>query len=176
MPLHRLLYSPQFFTVMLILSPLVYCSDSHAISSSELPTQPTPEPTSPPTTNASGNQWSIGFGSCLHQGVPAPTLLAAAEAKPDLWIWLGDNIYHDIGASGSTCKPGECGSDPFTEAWQGAFVKLHKMLYNIEYTHEWAKVNCGRQVAFPNCLLKLRPQIPPLDPPTPIPCAARRRT
>ena len=37
----------------------------------------------------------IAFGSCLRQDKPAPILDAIAETKPDVFIWLGDNIYGD---------------------------------------------------------------------------------
>ena len=37
----------------------------------------------------------IAFGSCLKQDKPAPILNTIADAKPDVFIWLGDNIYGD---------------------------------------------------------------------------------
>ncbi len=37
----------------------------------------------------------IGFGSCLHQDRPAPALEAALGAEPDLFLFLGDNVYGD---------------------------------------------------------------------------------
>jgi alkaline phosphatase D len=37
----------------------------------------------------------IAFGSCLRQDRPAPILNAVLQAKPDVFIWLGDNIYGD---------------------------------------------------------------------------------
>ncbi|MGF1454149.1 MAG: alkaline phosphatase D family protein [Alphaproteobacteria bacterium] len=37
----------------------------------------------------------IGFGSCLHQDRPAPALEAAASSGPDLFLFLGDNVYGD---------------------------------------------------------------------------------
>jgi hypothetical protein len=37
----------------------------------------------------------IAFGSCAKQSKSMPVLLAAKEAKPDVFIWLGDNIYGD---------------------------------------------------------------------------------
>jgi hypothetical protein len=47
------------------------------------------------------SSWKIGFGSCLHQSMEAPALTAAATSRPNLFIWLGDNIYHDISKGGS---------------------------------------------------------------------------
>jgi alkaline phosphatase D len=37
----------------------------------------------------------IAFGSCANQNEPQPLLEVVAEAKPDLFIYLGDNIYGD---------------------------------------------------------------------------------
>ena len=38
---------------------------------------------------------TIGFGSCANQNAPYPVLLKIAERKPDVFCWLGDNIYGD---------------------------------------------------------------------------------
>ncbi len=37
----------------------------------------------------------IAFGSCAHENDPQPILDFAANQKPDLFIYLGDNIYGD---------------------------------------------------------------------------------
>lgn len=37
----------------------------------------------------------IGFGSCADQNAPYPVLLKVAERNPDVFCWLGDNIYGD---------------------------------------------------------------------------------
>ncbi len=37
----------------------------------------------------------IAFGSCASQDRPQPILDSAAAQRPDLFIWLGDNIYGD---------------------------------------------------------------------------------
>jgi len=37
----------------------------------------------------------IAFGSCLVQGAPAPILDAVVEARPDVFVWMGDNVYAD---------------------------------------------------------------------------------
>lgn len=38
---------------------------------------------------------TIGLGSCLRESRPAPILKTVADAKPDLFVFLGDNIYGD---------------------------------------------------------------------------------
>ncbi|MFT2009284.1 hypothetical protein ACMA1I_11470 [Pontibacter sp. 13R65] len=37
----------------------------------------------------------IAFGSCNRQNLPQPMWSAIMNDKPNLWIWLGDNIYGD---------------------------------------------------------------------------------
>ena len=37
----------------------------------------------------------IAFGSCSHQAKPQPALKSVVAAKPDLFVYLGDNIYGD---------------------------------------------------------------------------------
>ncbi|MEZ4298679.1 MAG: alkaline phosphatase D family protein [Polyangiaceae bacterium] len=37
----------------------------------------------------------IAFGSCMHQNDPKPVLELATASEPDLFIFLGDNIYGD---------------------------------------------------------------------------------
>ena len=38
---------------------------------------------------------TIAFGSCSRQSLPQPLWDDIVAQKPDLWIWLGDNIYGD---------------------------------------------------------------------------------
>ncbi|NCW87727.1 MAG: alkaline phosphatase family protein [Chitinophagia bacterium] len=38
---------------------------------------------------------TIAFGSCANQDIPQPILGVAASYKPDLFVFLGDNIYGD---------------------------------------------------------------------------------
>ncbi|ALJ01765.1 alkaline phosphatase D family protein [Rufibacter tibetensis] len=42
-----------------------------------------------------GKALTIAFGSCNRQNLPQPMWDVIAKDKPDLWIWLGDNIYGD---------------------------------------------------------------------------------
>lgn len=48
--------------------------------------------------NASAQQnstFTIAFGSCNRQNSPQPIWDAIGKDKPNLWLWLGDNIYGD---------------------------------------------------------------------------------
>jgi alkaline phosphatase D len=38
---------------------------------------------------------TIAFGSCNKHDLPQPLWKPILEEKPDLWIWLGDNVYGD---------------------------------------------------------------------------------
>jgi alkaline phosphatase D len=47
---------------------------------------------------ASGNAaavTTIAFGSCSDQKRPQPLWDDIVAQKPDVWVWLGDNIYGD---------------------------------------------------------------------------------
>ncbi len=37
----------------------------------------------------------IAFGSCSRTDLPQPMWAPIADARPDLWVWLGDNVYAD---------------------------------------------------------------------------------
>jgi alkaline phosphatase D len=39
----------------------------------------------------------IAFGSCSRQDLPQPLWTPILEQRPELWIWLGDNVYADTG-------------------------------------------------------------------------------
>lgn len=41
------------------------------------------------------HQARIAFGSCNNQDKPQPLWQEVVQAQPDLWVWLGDNIYAD---------------------------------------------------------------------------------
>ena len=45
--------------------------------------------------NQAPEQTTIAFGSCGHEDEPQPILSLAASYRPDLFIFLGDNIYGD---------------------------------------------------------------------------------
>ncbi|MCA9701547.1 MAG: alkaline phosphatase family protein, partial [Myxococcales bacterium] len=42
----------------------------------------------------------IAFGSCNRQYQPQTHYDAIAAQRPDLWIWLGDNVYGDTADEG----------------------------------------------------------------------------
>lgn len=49
-----------------------------------------------------GSGWSeepvsrIGFGSCYKPDKKTPLWKAVSEFKPEVWLWLGDNVYADV--------------------------------------------------------------------------------
>lgn len=48
-----------------------------------------------PRTASDSSRTRIAFGSCNNQLQPQPLWQSIVAAKPDLWVWLGDNIYAD---------------------------------------------------------------------------------
>jgi len=73
-----------FFTIICLLA-LAACTEP--TDTSEAPVG-TPEHVAPLISK-------IAFGSCGHESEPQPVLNLAANKNPDLFIWLGDNIYGD---------------------------------------------------------------------------------
>lgn len=67
--------------LLLILLALTGCAQQPAVDkpAAEAPTELT----------------RIAFGSCLQQGKPQPIFSAVLDASPELFIFLGDNIYGD---------------------------------------------------------------------------------
>ncbi len=45
--------------------------------------------------NLNTKQTKIAFGSCGHQDNPLPIFDVVAKHQPDLFIFLGDNMYGD---------------------------------------------------------------------------------
>jgi alkaline phosphatase D len=60
----------------------------------EVAKMPTP-PTVPTKKLANNTLTTIAFGSCNKQNKPQPIWDVVLQDEPDLWIWLGDNIYGD---------------------------------------------------------------------------------
>lgn len=52
-----------------------------------------------------GDSTTIAFGSCNLVDADQRYWRTVAAAKPDLWIWLGDNIYADDGLSATLTEP-----------------------------------------------------------------------
>ncbi|HEY1024850.1 MAG TPA: alkaline phosphatase D family protein [Sphingobacteriaceae bacterium] len=48
-----------------------------------------------PLISNAQNEFRIAFGSCNRQNRPQPLWDNILNDQPDLWIWLGDNIYGD---------------------------------------------------------------------------------
>ena len=59
--------------------------------------QPAPRPSN--TSPALGSERSaltrIAFGSCANQDKPQPIWETIARAEPDLFLFIGDNVYGD---------------------------------------------------------------------------------
>ncbi|SFF25189.1 alkaline phosphatase D [Spirosoma endophyticum] len=47
------------------------------------------------TSNTQKPITTIAFGSCSRQSLPQPLWDDIVAQKPDVWVWLGDNIYGD---------------------------------------------------------------------------------
>jgi alkaline phosphatase D len=47
------------------------------------------------TISIENSKVKIGFGSCLHQDAPQAIWQDINKEEPNIWVWLGDNIYGD---------------------------------------------------------------------------------
>ncbi|MGB0591145.1 MAG: alkaline phosphatase D family protein [Myxococcota bacterium] len=56
---------------------------------------PTVAAVSAPEARPAPSNFTLAFGSCAHQDRPQPVLDAAIAAEPDVFVYLGDNIYGD---------------------------------------------------------------------------------
>lgn len=73
-----------YFTAILLLTVFSGC---HPPSETKLPSHAALDTSETITT--------IAFGSCNKENMPQPLWRYIMENKPDLWIWMGDNIYAD---------------------------------------------------------------------------------
>jgi len=55
----------------------------------------TTSPVTKPADSPPADTFRVAFGSCAHQNKDQPILETAASLSPDLFVWLGDNIYGD---------------------------------------------------------------------------------
>lgn len=67
---------------------------------------------------------SIAFGSCGHQDIDQPVLSLAASKNPDLFVFLGDNIYGDTYEMDTLRRKYEKlgAKSTFQELWQASQV------------------------------------------------------
>ena len=78
-----------------VFSFLILTAISTAISVSGLIAQQSDEPKVLGVDDVKGLPGKIAFGSCSHQNKKQPILETVVKQSPDLFIYLGDNIYGD---------------------------------------------------------------------------------
>ena len=83
----------------------------------------------------------IAFGSCLHQDKPAPVWDAVLAARPDAWVWLGDNICGDTDDGRALAEAyGKVKGHPrYTELREAARV------FGTWDDHDYGKNNAGKE-------------------------------
>ncbi len=86
----------------------------------------------------------IAFGSCGHQDKPQPVLGLAASKKPDVFIFLGDNIYGDTDDMNVLRKKyGMLGDKPdFKKLWDSCQVLA------TWDDHDYGRNDAGRHYPF----------------------------
>lgn len=72
----------------LVSGPLAGCATEVARPPASAAAETRPDATTPP-------RFRVAFGSCAKQSKPQPIWRAIGEARPDLFVFLGDNLYAD---------------------------------------------------------------------------------
>ncbi|EDY82082.1 hypothetical protein VDG1235_1702 [Verrucomicrobiia bacterium DG1235] len=83
----------------------------------------------------------IAFGSCLHQNRLAPIWEGVAATEPEVWIWLGDNVYADTDEAEVFAEVyGKVKSEP-------GYVKLRESarVLGTWDDHDFGKNNGGKE-------------------------------
>jgi len=80
--------------IVVLLPLLIAIAGCSSPDSAEKPTAETTAETTDDTTSGPVVE-RIAFGSCNDQNRPQPLWEPIRAGEPDLWIWLGDNIYAD---------------------------------------------------------------------------------
>ncbi|MCB1169892.1 MAG: alkaline phosphatase family protein [Leptospiraceae bacterium] len=86
----------------------------------------------------------IAFGSCLRQERPAPILESIAQSSPDLFIFLGDNVYADTTSENVM-------NQAYRKLWEKeGFQKLRKKaeLHAIWDDHDYGANDAGGEFTF----------------------------
>lgn len=96
----------------------------------------------------------IAFGSCSRQFKPQPIWHAIQEQEPDLWIWLGDNIYPDYTPDERMLPRGVTDPDRFAEAYRQQmehpdYAEAHARIPMIGTwdDHDYGRNNAGMDYA-----------------------------
>ncbi|TDH70778.1 hypothetical protein CCR75_001207 [Bremia lactucae] len=75
---------------------LVFAIVAIAVASSQCRGTELKELSSPRVEDLKQPLQRVAFGSCNDQSFPQPLWSTIAAHKPELWIWMGDNIYADM--------------------------------------------------------------------------------
>jgi alkaline phosphatase D len=87
----------------------------------------------------------IAFGSCVHQDKPQPIWDTIVAARPDLFLMIGDNLYHDVIVDKAAGKEEPLAAKYAKIARQPGFMKL-KQLCPVLATwddHDYGKNDAG---------------------------------
>lgn len=90
---------------------------------------------------------TIAFGSCLRQWKPQPVWDGIAAVAPDVFVFLGDNIYADRGYYRFMREPERIGSAYAALAAQEGFQRLKKraIVHATWDDHDYGRNNAGAE-------------------------------
>ena len=83
----------------------------------------------------------LAFGSCNNQDLPQPLWPFIIDSKPDVWVWLGDNIY------GDTEDMAHLKSKYEKQKQQPGYAQLIKQskIIGIWDDHDFGRNNAGKE-------------------------------
>ena len=95
-------------------------------------------------SKAEASTFRIAFGSCANQDKPQPLLKVAANLKPDVFIYLGDNIYGDSRTMDTLQAKYDrlAAKDEFQNLWNSTKV------LSIWDDHDYGENDAGRHYPF----------------------------
>jgi len=90
---------------------------------------------------------TIAFGSCLRQWEPQPVWQGIRNAKPDAFVFLGDNVYTDTGPNRDREEPERIGLAYQALAESAGFRALKRSLplYGTWDDHDYGRNDAGAE-------------------------------
>ncbi|WPP49602.1 alkaline phosphatase D family protein [Catalinimonas niigatensis] len=84
-----------FFLALILIGLFANCSTSNSNETADSSAEDKLKSKKAARIDSSAVLTTIAFGSCNRQDLPQPLWQPIIANDPDLWVWLGDNIYGD---------------------------------------------------------------------------------
>jgi alkaline phosphatase D len=97
-----------------------------------------------PNLQAQSTVTKIAFGSCSRQDLPQPLWNDVVNDRPDVWVWLGDNVY------GDTDDMGLLKAKYDMQKKHPGYDSLRRLskIFGIWDDHDYGKNDAGKEYAY----------------------------